>query len=86
VRRQIEEGQLAWTLRRLRAAEQELPEAQHSVIRDLERARTCLHRVQGALRPEGWGASEAFHARVMALVQALSEAIDGLQVQLKEGS
>jgi ParB-like chromosome segregation protein Spo0J len=92
VRRQIEEGQLAWTLRRLRAAEapeavdQDVHEAQQSVIRDLERARACLHRVQGALRSEGWGSSEAFHARVVAMVQALRRAIEGLRVQLKEGS
>jgi len=92
VRRQIEEGQLVWTLRRLRASggidalQQDFREAQQSVIRDLERARTCLHRVQGALRPEGWEASGAFHARVMALVQALRRAIDGLHAQLKEGS
>lgn len=92
VRRQIEEGQLAWTLRRLRAAEapeaveQDVREAQQSVIRNLERARTCLHRVHTTLRPEGWGACGTFHARVLALVQALRRAIDGLQVQLKEGS
>jgi hypothetical protein len=92
VRRQIEEGQLVWTVRRLRAGEapeaveQDLREAQHDVIRDLEHARACLHRVQGALRPEGWGSPRTFHARVMALVQALRRAIDALQVQLKEGS
>jgi predicted transcriptional regulator len=91
VRRQIEEGQLVWTLRRFRGAqgleglEQGFGETQGVVIQNLEQARASLHRALEALSQQGWGAPEAFRARLRVLVGALREAIHGLQAWLGEG-
>ena len=89
LRRQIEEGNLAWTLRQMKTpapsggATQELSEAEWAVIRDLELAQKYLLRLQhklGADAPH----SKAFHAQASLLAEGLLGMLDTCAARLKE--
>ena len=78
LRRQIEEGNLLWTLRQMRSSEPDhgpeegLSEVEWSVVRDLELAQKYMWRIGTGLAREDL-LSEAFHARAHLLVEGLLE-------------
>ena len=88
LKRQIEEGNLTWTLKRMRksdpahGAEEGLSEAQWSVIRDLELAQKYMSRLCVGLAREDL-LSEVFHARVLLLGEGLLDRIDMFKTRLR---
>jgi predicted transcriptional regulator len=85
---QIEEGNLAWTLRQMREgesahrAEEGLSEAEWTVIRDLELAQKYMSRINYRLAGKELR-SKAFHARALLLVEGLLDTTRRFQVQLR---
>ena len=88
LRRQIEEGNLRWTLRQMRSIEpvgqpdEGLTEAEWSLIRDLELTQKYMGRVGGALGSKDL-LSPAFQARSMLVVEGLLERITTFEAQLR---
>ena len=88
LKRQIEEGTLRWTLRRMRKSapvrgnEEELSEAECSMIRDLELAQKYMNRLCGGLAREDLH-SEAFHARLRLLTEGLVDSIAAFKTRLR---
>jgi hypothetical protein len=88
LRRQIEEGNLTWTLRQMRSSEPDhepeegLSEAEWSVIRDLELAQKYMWRIGTGLAREDL-LSPSFHARAHLLVEGLLERIDPFAAKLR---
>jgi hypothetical protein len=89
LQRQIEEGNIEWTLRRMKAPEpshggaQELSEAEWKVIGDLELAQKYLLRLQYKLSGDDLN-SKAFHAQASLLAEGLLGMLDGVTAQLKK--
>ncbi len=88
LKRQIEEGNLEWTLRQMRKgestyqAEEGLSEAEWSVIRDLELAQKYMSRIRYGLTREELS-SKAFDARALLLIEGLFDMVDRFQAQLR---
>ena len=88
LKRQIEEGNLEWTLRQMQRsesacqAEEGLSEAEWAVIRDLELAQKYMSRIRYGLSKEELS-SKAFHARVLLLIEGLFDTVDKFQAQLR---
>jgi DNA-binding MarR family transcriptional regulator len=88
LRRQIEEGNLGWTLRQMRKGdsvyqgEEGLSETEWSVIRDLELAQKYMSRIQRGLTGEELR-SQAFRARAMLVVEGLLDTVGRFQDQLR---
>jgi ParB/RepB/Spo0J family partition protein len=89
LKRQIEEGNLIWTVRQMRRSEstsqadEGFSEAEWSVIGDLELARKCIGRLRRALAREQELSSRAFHARGLLLVEGLLAEIEVFETQLR---
>lgn len=88
LKRQIEEGNLEWTLRQMREAEpayhaeEGLSEAEWTVIRDLELVQKYMSRVRHGLSREELS-SKAFHARALLLIEGLLYMIDEFKAQVR---
>jgi ParB/RepB/Spo0J family partition protein len=89
LQRQIEEGNLEWTLRQMKnrvpspGATQELSEAESTVIRDLELAQKYLSRLQHKLSGNLLH-SKVFRAQASLLAEGLLGMLDRCTAQLKE--
>ena len=85
-RRQIENGNLEWTVRQLKnpgTGGEELSEAEWTVLRDLELAQKYLSRVQYGLS-RGDLHSQSFHARAQLVIEGLLDMFQGFTARLKE--
>jgi len=88
VKHQIEEGNLAWTLRQMRKAEpvhhaeEGLSEAEWTVIRDLELAQKYMSRINYGLAGKEL-LSKTFHARALLLIEGLVDTTNRFQDQLR---
>ena len=88
LKRQIEEGNLAWTLRQMckvesaHQAEEGLSEAEWSVIKDLELAQKYMSRIRYGLSREELS-SKAFHSRTLLLIEGLLDTTRRFQAQLR---
>ena len=89
LQRQIEDGNIEWTLRQMKTLEpthgstQELSEAEWTVIRDLELAQKYLSRLQHRLSGD-FLHSKAFGAQASLLAEGLLGMLDRFTAQLKE--
>ena len=88
LKRQIEQGNLEWTLRQMRKgesacqAEEGLSEAEWSVIRDLELTQKYMSRIRYGLTREELS-SKAFHARAFLLIEGLFDTVDKFKAQIR---
>lgn len=89
LKRQIEEGNLRWTLQKLRGADPEagrreagLSEAEASVLQDLDLAQKYLHRLQGGLARMDLG-SPVFIHRVRLFGTGLEDALQAVMPQIR---
>jgi len=88
LKRQIEEGNLEWTLRQMKqqepahGAEEGLSESEWTVIRDLELVQKYISRLRYGLSREGLN-SKAFSAQALLLVEGLLGMIEGFRAQLR---
>jgi ParB/RepB/Spo0J family partition protein len=88
LKRQIEEGNLDWTLRQMKkqepahGAEEGLNESEWTVIRDLELAQKYISRLRYGLCRDGLN-SKAFHAQALLLIEGLLGMIDRFKAQLR---
>jgi len=88
LKRQIEQGNLEWTLRQMQRsesacqAEEGLSEAEWAVIRDLELAQKYMSRIRYGLTREELS-SKAFHARAFLLIEGLFDTVDQFQAQIR---
>ena len=86
---QIEEGNLEWTLRRLKSGDrsrgggEELSEAEWTVVRDLELAQKYLSRLHHRLLRDDLR-SRAFRAQASLLGEGLMSMISTVSPQLRE--
>jgi ParB/RepB/Spo0J family partition protein len=88
LKRQIEEGNLEWTLRRMKeqepvhGAEEGLSDAEWKVIRDLELAQKYISRLRYGLNRDEL-TSKAFHAQASFLMEGLLGMIDRFKEQIR---
>ena len=88
LKRQIEQGNLEWTLRQMQRsesacqAEEGLSEAEWAVIRDLELAQKYMSRIRYGLTREELS-SKAFHARAFLLIEGLFNTVDQFKAQIR---
>jgi len=88
LKRQIEEGNLEWTLRKMKKtepayqAEEGLSEAEWTVVRDLELAQKYMSRICHGLTREQLS-SKAFHSRALLLIEGLLCMIDEFKTQIR---
>ncbi len=88
LKRQIEQGNLEWTLRQMRKgesacqAEEGLSEAEWSVVRDLELAQKYMSRIRYGLTREELS-SKAFHARALLLIEGLFDTVDKFKAHIR---
>jgi len=88
LKRQIEQGNLEWTLRQMRKGEpayqteEGLSEAEWSVVRDMELAQKYLSRICYGLSEKELS-SKAFHARALLLIEGLFDTVDKFQAQIR---
>ncbi len=85
---QIEEGNLAWTLRQMKqqgpahGAEEGLSEAEWTVVRDLELLQKYISRVSYGLSRKGLN-SKAFGAQALLLIEGLLGMIEAFKTQIR---
>lgn len=88
LRRQIEDGDLRWTLRQMPLSHppeppgDEMSEAEWMVVRDLELAQKYISRILSGLNREELG-SKAFHAHALLVIEGLLENIDAFAAQIR---
>ena len=88
LKRQIEEGNLEWTLRQMRkqepahGAEEGLSDAEWKVIRDLELAQKYMSRIRYGLSRDEL-TSKAFHAQALLLMEGLLGMVDRFKEQIR---
>ena len=88
LKEQIEEGNLAWTLRQMRrqepahGAQEGLSEAEWKVIRDLELVGKYISRLRYGLDREGLE-SKAFRAQALLLTEGLLGMVDRFKAQIR---
>jgi len=88
LKRQIEEGNLEWTLRQMRkqepahGAEEGLSDAEWKVIRDLELVQKYMSRIRYGLSRDEL-TSEAFHAQALLLMEGLLGMVDRFKEQIR---
>ena len=88
LKRQIEEGNLEWTLRQMRkqepahGAEEGLSDAEWKVIRDLELVQKYMSRIRYGLSRDEL-TSKAFHAQALLLMEGLLGMVDRFKEQIR---
>jgi len=88
LKRQIEEGNLEWTLRQMRSqepahgGEEGLSEAEWKVIRDLELVQKYISRLRYGLDRDGLD-SKTFIAQALLLVEGLLGMVDRFKAQIR---
>lgn len=88
LKRQIEEGNLEWTLRQMRkqepahGAEEGLSDAEWKVIRDLELAQKYMSRLRYGLSRDEL-TSKAFYAQALLLMEGLLGMVDRFKEQIR---
>jgi len=88
LKRQIEEGNLEWTLRRMRkqepahGAEEGLSDAEWKVIRDLELVQKYMSRIRYGLSRDEL-TSKVFHAQALLLMEGLLGMVDRFKEQIR---
>ena len=88
LKRQILQGNLQWTLRRMRNIDPapgpgaDLSEVEWSVIRDLQLCRKYISRICSGLAQKELG-SQAFHAQASLLIQGLLSVIDEFSSRIR---
>jgi len=88
LKRQIEGGDLRWTLRQMRQLEpveppgDQMSEAEWMVVRDLQLVQKYIARILSGLNREQLG-SKAFHAHAHLVIEGLLGSIDAFAAQIR---
>ena len=89
LKRQIEEGNLVWTLRKMKSAESVyhakdgLNKAEWTVIRDLELTQKYMTRIHRELAEKESYSSKMFYSKALLLIEGLLFMIDGFKTQIR---